>query len=562
MQQSHVVKRQGIFYFRAAVPLAFVGIIGKREIKASLRTSDAKSAKMRGRFLSSALDRLFQGLQSMSVVPTAEIRDRARAYFQAELSKSLEVAFLYPTDPAFDKNTEVSWLVLRTAALRASLASQSFPADIKAEAAELLNPSNPNYAAPASDHLRYACNLILRAKIENGRILKAQLEGDYQATAALDPWFAGINATELPPLPGEMAKASEAGPSFGAIADKFVASKTKHDWASKTAADVKRVIKLACSLIGTEKPIGSVNTEDVKRFRDALAALPPNYMKLALNKGVGPQVAIDNNTSGSCLSLKTQDKYFTMFRQIFVWAAAEEHIDKVPGANIKVAGLKTIIGGEQREPYSDGQLAKLVHSPLYNGHQSEKCRYKPGKLLERDGYFWVPLIALHSGLRMGEILQLLRSDLKEDNGIWFFDVNKAEDKKLKTQSSKRRVPLHRTLIELGFLSQMTSVLPTDRLFSEIKKGSDGYYSHNFSKWWGRFARQIGINSSKTAFHSLRHNFIQALREAEQLEYVNKALAGHADKSVHAQYGSAVSLPILKAAVDSLNFKIDLSHLKP
>ncbi|MGM4889899.1 site-specific integrase [Tardiphaga sp. 11_C7_N12_6] len=497
----------------------------------------------------------------MPIVSEATLRERARTFFQAELTKSLEVAFLYPTDRTFDKDVEVSWLISRTADLRASLASQSFSADIKVDAAELLDSSNPNYAAPISDQMRYACNLILRAKIENSRILKAQLEGDYQSTGATDPWYAGLTATGLPPLPGEKSE-PVSSPTLGEITDKFVASKIKHDWAAKTAADVKRVIKLACALIGDQKPMSSVNTDDVKNFRDALAALPPNYMKLALKKGTSPQEAIESNSGGACLSLKTQDKYFTMFRQIFIWAAAEEHIDKVPGANIKVAGIKTVIDGEQREPYSEAQLTKLVHSPLYSGHQSEKCRYKPGKLLRRDGYFWVPLIALHSGLRMGEILQLRKSDLKQENGIWFFDVNKAEDKKLKTHSSKRKVPVHQALIELGLLDQMHSVPPASRLFPEIKKGSDGYYSHNFSKWWGRFARHMGFASPKTAFHSLRHNFIQALREAGQLEYVNKALAGHADKSVHAQYGSAVPLTILKAAIDTVDFKLNFSHLQP
>jgi hypothetical protein len=60
MLQSHVVKRGSQFYFRIAVPLYLTKIEGKREIKASLRTSDAMSAKMRRRVLSDALELLFQ----------------------------------------------------------------------------------------------------------------------------------------------------------------------------------------------------------------------------------------------------------------------------------------------------------------------------------------------------------------------------------------------------------------------------------------------------------------------------------------------------------------------
>jgi integrase len=139
-------------------------------------------------------------------------------------------------------------------------------------------------------------------------------------------------------------------------------------------------------------------------------------------------------------------------------------------------------------------------------------------------------------MRLGEILQLLKSDVKEESGVWYFDVNKGDGKTLKTSSSKRRVPIHCALIDLGLLDLIKSGQPSGRVFPEIKKGADGYHSHHFSKWWGRYAKQIGFKSPRTAFHSLRHNFMDALRAAELPEYINKALVGHADKSVHSQYG--------------------------
>jgi hypothetical protein len=98
-----------------------------------------------------------------------------------------------------------------------------------------------------------------------------------------------------------------------------------------------------------------------------------------------------------------------------------------------------------------------------------------------------------------------------------------------------------------------------RIFPEIKKGLDGYCSHNFSKWWGRFAKHVGFNLPRTAFHSFRHNFVDALRAAETPEYINKALAGHSDSKVHSQYGGGAPLSQLKAAIDKVDYAgIDLS----
>lgn len=361
-------------------------------------------------------------------------------------------------------------------------------------------------------------------------------------------------------MPGDEVKVAPTCPTFGSVAKQFFDFKSKNDWAAKTAADVKRVVALATELIGADKSMTSVDIEDVKLVRDALSQLPPNYMKMTANKGVTVKEAMAANQSGVSLSVKTQDKYFTMFRQLMIWSAAEGYLEKVPGAGVKVAGLKKIIPGEQRDPYSPDQLVKIIKSPLFTGHKSADCRHKPWTLVVRDGYFWTPLIALYSGMRLGEILQLQRADLKLENDVWFFDIRKGEGKSLKTASSKRRVPVHRTLIDLGLLVHITSGHKSGRVFPEIKKGADGYHSHHFSKWWGRFAGHVGFKSPRTAFHSFRHNFLDALRAAETPEYINKALAGHADKSVHGQYGGGAVLSQLKAAIDQVSYDIDFAEL--
>jgi integrase len=561
MLQSHVVKRGSQFYFRIAVPSPLTKLVGKREIKASLRTSDAMSAKMRGRVLSNGLEQLFRELRSMAYVSNEVIVNRAKDYFKAQLSKSLELALLLPTDPSIDIDFEITGTQQLAANMREALKHQQFSPSVQLDARELLNPTNLGIDTKPSDAFRFACNAVLRAKIESTRILAAQLGGDYHDIAPKDPWFAGITAVDLPPIPGDEVEAAPTGPTFGSVAKQFFDFKNKNDWAAKTAADVKRVIALATELIGANKSMISLHIDDVKRVRDALATVPPNFMKMGTNKGLSIVEAIGANIAGASLSVKTQDKYFTMFRQLIIWSVAEGYLDKVPGAGVKVAGLKKLVPGEQRDPYSPDQLLKIIKSPLYTGHKSAGCRYKPGTLVIRDGYFWTPLIALFSGMRLGEILQLQKTDVKLENDIWFFDICKGEEKSIKTASSKRRVPIHRTLLDLGLLNYVQSGQQSGRVFPEIKKGADGYHSHHFSKWWGRFAGHVGFKSPRTAFHSFRHNFLDALRAAETPEYVNKALAGHSDNSVHSQYGGGAMLSQLKTAIDKVSYAdADLSFL--
>ena len=60
-------------------------------------------------------------------------------------------------------------------------------------------------------------------------------------------------------------------------------------------------------------------------------------------------------------------------------------------------------------------------------------------------------VALFSGLRQAEILQLTVKDVYEKNGIWLFDINRNNGKRVRSDSSVGLVPVAGQLIELRFL---------------------------------------------------------------------------------------------------------------
>jgi hypothetical protein len=187
MLQSHVVKRGSQFYFRIAVPLRLTKLVGKREIKASLRTSDAMSAKMRGRVLSNGLELLFRELRSMADVSNDVIVNRAKDYFKVQLSKSLDLALLLPTDPLIDIDFEITGTEQLATKMREALKQQLFTPGVQSDARELLNPTNPDIDTKPSDAFQFACNAVLRAKIESTRILAAQLRGEYNRGGSGNP---------------------------------------------------------------------------------------------------------------------------------------------------------------------------------------------------------------------------------------------------------------------------------------------------------------------------------------------------------------------------------------
>lgn len=70
----------------------------------------------------------------------------------------------------------------------------------------------------------------------------------------------------------------------------------------------------------------------------------------------------------------------------------------------------------------------MFQAPIYTVCQSVGRWRKPGSFVPRQSaIFWVPLIGLFSGMRLGEIIQLRVADVKTLAGISYFDVTTLVD---------------------------------------------------------------------------------------------------------------------------------------
>ncbi len=108
--------------------------------------------------------------------------------------------------------------------------------------------------------------------------------------------------------------------------------------------------------------------------------------------------------------------------------------------------------------------------------------------------------------------------------------------------------------------------PDALLFPLLKRSSRGGFADDWSKWFGRHIRRIGIKDSRRVFHSLRHGFKDALRRNGVSEDINDALMGHSGGGVGRKYGrkamvARFGLQNLADATAKARYPgIDLSHL--
>jgi integrase len=143
------------------------------------------------------------------------------------------------------------------------------------------------------------------------------------------------------------------------------------------------------------------------------------------------------------------------------------------------------------------------------------------------------------------------------------------DKRLKTSNSERIIPVHPRLAEFGFIQfvDVQRLSPQKKLFPELLISTTGYYSDPFSKWFARFLKKVQANRAKTCFHSFRHCFRDALREARVDNDLAHSLGGWARNSVHygndtaEAYGRGFSVSALFSALRKIDYPfLDLSHL--
>jgi len=180
---------------------------------------------------------------------------------------------------------------------------------------------------------------------------------------------------------------------------------------------------------------------------------------------------------------------------------------------------------------------------------------------------------MFGGLRLNEACQLDVADIRRVEDVDCFVITERSDddqtdKRLKTSSSERVVPIHKTLIDLGFMDfvRQRKRAGETKLFAEVGMGATGYRSTTFSAWFRRFVVRAGADSPKTCFHSFRHGFRDALREARIDRDIALILggwaAGSGSISVSDAYGSGYRITTLKEAIDRISYSgLDLSHLR-
>ncbi|MCB1225594.1 MAG: site-specific integrase [Verrucomicrobiales bacterium] len=430
--------------------------------------------------------------------------------------------------------------------------------------------SRPELAIEAgSPAYRQLGALLKRAKAES--LNRSITRLGVRRTGRPDEAFESFNAHSQPPAPPKNRT------TLKQLTDEFMDYQAKNR-SENTPVTYAITIRALLEVLGERKLIAEITNADIQRvaetFRRVPAFVSQRYAGLPLLKAIELADAEDNTER---LSSQTVSKYFNNLCAVFNYA---KDVGKIAESPAKAKRLFEQFRAKRRKKttrqlFTKDELASMFRAPLYTGCVDDELGYaKPGSALPRRGRFWVPLIALFHGCRLGEICQLYTEDVKESEGIPYLairtqlDEEDETDKRLKTEASIRDVPLHPELLRLGFMefvAERRKDKGKPRLFPELKIAkSTKRYSTKFSRWFCRFIEHASGHKPKATFHSLRHHFRTELsRAGVGIELVDE-IGGWADedRGMNRNY-LHLALKRTAEAIAKVSYEgLDLSHLKP
>ena len=241
-----------------------------------------------------------------------------------------------------------------------------------------------------------------------------------------------------------------------------------------------------------DKPVGDITAADIK-----------NLLNYWMNKGY---------------AYTTVKKAYVVLNEYFRYLYREELIPKNPMANVKMMKKSNFLSAQDKEDLPECETVTIFTPEEIEKFKAEAfSTFKDGKRKYQQAAAYI--LMLNTGLRTGELLGLLNSDIDlkrktltvrqgvkevyKRSGAEAESGREIKVGKPKSATSKRTVPLNRTAVE------MIEDLRRDAYFGEntplVADGSGGYTKPvNLRKRFYRILKAAGIGQK--GLHSLRHTF--------------------------------------------------------
>lgn len=308
------------------------------------------------------------------------------------------------------------------------------------------------------------------------------------------------------------------------LVEEYLGKKEATDQlAVKTLEEYRHILTTFLRLAEVERT-SEITSDALRAYSQRVACLP-------LNSGR----AVRTGEGKASIGQTTQNKHLKVTKSFLLWL---EELKILPSGSAKVlkAFQPTKPKRNNYEAFTGEELVAIFQHPIW-----AEGRFKAPHM------YWVPLIGLFSGARLGEICQLRSCDVEKLDGVWCFTFTH-EAGSLKNESSRRSVPIHKRLISLGITRFAQRADGEELLFLELSKNKS--LSSPVSKWFARILQAVGVKKRaptgrlgrNKSFHSFRSTLATELHRRGIGADSAAVILGHATTGItYGTYGKHLTV---------------------
>lgn len=328
----------------------------------------------------------------------------------------------------------------------------------------------------------------------------------------------------------------EYDPSWTELTDDYMRLwATKGNLKASNTASQKRATFTLFGKFWKGKPIRDVRKKDAAAFHDALRQMDPHWSRSPTLRSLtwdALQTACGGLSKG--MADGTINRHMAVLQSLWHWSMEREFCN---GNNPFSGFTLKIVEGRNRSgyrPWTTEELQTLWDNPP-----------------KREDLREVMLVAMFSGMRLNEIASLTWEQIKEEDGVSYFDVLDA-----KTPAGNRQVPIHPALSWLVDRKPSTGISRVWPKFNPEgpgkKPGADA--GNDFS----RYKIGLGFQDRQKTFHSFRKNVTGQMERASVPENAWAQILGHEKGFTYGTYSPDGLTLGQKAKIIS---KIDYPHIR-
>jgi integrase len=306
-------------------------------------------------------------------------------------------------------------------------------------------------------------------------------------------------------------------------------------WRKSVARDYRSQFELLLEYLGQDVSL-HVSSEVANDVKNMLLRLPSHRTKGVLkNLPLSEQLEAKN---AKRIGAVTVNKHLTTYSAFYDWSVKRKETDE-NNFRALIDNVKKLHA--ERDTFDLAQTKRIFEAVM----DAKQSHHK-----------WGVLIAFYTGARVNEIAQLQVADIVQENGIWCFRFTDDEEQKqrLKNESSRRIIPIHSRLIELGFLD-LVKKAGTGRIFPKLSYQPKHGYGRGINRWFNEsLLPKLGIKSPSLVFHSIRHTVALQLRNNKVSEATLKDILGHSHVGVTMNiYAKNLDKRVMQEAIETLSY---------